>query len=153
MDDVEALHTLATDAHVRHFLLDGATVPASWASHVVEVARARARTDGLGLWFVQGTESDGVPWGFCGFWEFEDLGPEPQLIYALKKEHTNQGFATEMGRACIELARSIGSLKEITAAVDSPNVASIRVLEKLGFEVTRTLPGPFGHTLMFQLRA
>jgi RimJ/RimL family protein N-acetyltransferase len=46
----------------------------------------------------------------------------------------------------MEYAREHGGLTDIRAAVDEPNVASVRVLEKLGFTRTGHVPGAFGKT-------
>lgn len=149
--DLEAFHALATDPHVRRFLLDGAVVDRAWCS------AERARSDelftshGVGLWLASDAAGDA---GFCGFRLFEELDPgAPQLLYALPERRTGAGLATEMARACVRFAREIAGMCEITAAVDAPNVASTRVLEKLGFERAGASPGPFGETLRFTLRA
>ena len=36
------------------------------------------------------------PVGFIGYHVFEDLGPEPQLLYAFLERVTGRGFATEL---------------------------------------------------------
>ena len=38
----------------------------------------------------------------------------------------------------------------VVAAVDEPNMASVRVLEKVGFVGCGRVPGNFGHTLLFE---
>jgi L-amino acid N-acyltransferase YncA len=40
---------------------------------------------------------------------------------------------------------------DIIAGVDAVNAASVRVLEKLGFEVIATQPGAFGIALVYRL--
>lgn len=64
---------------------------------------------------------------------------------------TGRGYATEMAGAAIEEARRHGCA-EIVAGVDEVNAASLRVLEKLGFERTATLQGAFGHMLVCRLQ-
>ncbi len=55
------------------------------------------------------------------------------LGYAIMKEHWGKGYATEAVRLAVEHAFGPCNLREVTATVYGPNVASIRVLEKNGF--------------------
>ena len=89
--------------------------------------------------------------GLCGFLVFSALRPEPQLIYALYERFAGRGYATEMSRAVIADAASRGGFDEVYAGVDEPNLASRRVLEKLGFETIATLPGHFGKSFLLKL--
>jgi RimJ/RimL family protein N-acetyltransferase len=65
---------------------------------------------------------------------------------------TGRGYATEMADWAITTARRQPGFAEIVAGVDEVNVASVRVLEKLGFERTSSHPGAFGQTWVFRLR-
>lgn len=55
------------------------------------------------------------------------------LGYAIRPEFWNRGFATEAVRAALAEARDSLGLREMWATVDPANVASRRVMEKLGF--------------------
>jgi [ribosomal protein S5]-alanine N-acetyltransferase len=150
--DGEAFHALAVDPHVRCYLLDGQVVTREWAADAAAKSEREHDRSGLGLWllFEQG---GAAPIGFAGYWVFEELGPDPQLIYALLAEHTGRGYATEAAEALIAFGREYAGQGAIVASVDEPNVASIRVLERLGFERTGELPGAFGPTRMYRLPA
>lgn len=69
--------------------------------------------------------------GACG------LGRRPsgsvELGYWIAPNHWGRGFATEAGRALIEIARTLG-FATLGASHFLDNPASCRVLEKLGFE-------------------
>ena len=71
--------------------------------------------------------------GSCG------LGRRPsgavELGYWITRSHWGRGFATEAGRALIEIARTLG-LDRLEASHFIDNPASARVLDKLGFEST-----------------
>jgi RimJ/RimL family protein N-acetyltransferase len=56
-----------------------------------------------------------------------------------------------MARAAIEQVRRWPSFAEIAADVDEINVASVRVLEKLGFERIAVQPGAFGNLFVHRL--
>jgi len=58
-----------------------------------------------------------------------------ELGYWIARQYWGRGFATEAGRALIDIARTIGLARlEASHFVDNP--ASARVLEKLGFTAT-----------------
>jgi len=79
--------------------------------------------------------TDGAPRlaGSCG------LGRRPsgavELGYWIARASWGRGFATEAGRALIDIARMLG-LAQLEASHFIDNPASARVLDKLGFEST-----------------
>ena len=144
--DVEPFHTLCLDSHLKRYLLDGVDLPREWVVEAVTLSDRLFNSDGVGLWLV---ERDGVCIGFCGFRVFEELGPEPQLLYAFAGVHVGRGYATEAASAMLVQTRRLGWFR-VLAAVDQPNVASMRVLEKSGFVCCGRVPGHFGHTVLFE---
>ena len=72
-------------------------------------------------------------------------------MYAMPARFGGRGFATEMARASIAHARTRPGLAEIVADVDEINVASVRVLEKLGFARVAVQAGAFGNLLLLRL--
>lgn len=58
-----------------------------------------------------------------------------ELGYWIARRHWNRGFATEAGRALLDIAKSL-KLPQIEASHFVDNPASGRVLEKLGFSPT-----------------
>ena len=55
--------------------------------------------------------------------------------YWIARDHWGQGYATEAGRAALEVARALGN-KRVLAGHYVDNPASARVLRKLGFRET-----------------
>lgn len=139
---------LARDPHIRRYLLDGELMDMAWCEASLGASDACFERHGAGLFLV---ERDEAVVGFAGFHVFDELGPEPQLLYALLEAHTGIGLATEIAEALLERARACGFV-EVVSAVDAPNLASMRVLEKVGFEKTGEVPGAFGPTFMFVRR-
>lgn len=149
--DVEVLHGLAVEEHVRRYLLDGAIVDRAWAAAEVERAAALWRARGVGMWLVR-ERGGAAPIGFAGFRVYEDIEPDPQLLYALRESATGRGYATELALALVDVARARG-FEVVVSAVDEPNVASLRVLDKLGFERRGAVPGAFGSIVLVALAA
>ena len=144
--DVDTFHALATDEHIRRYLLDGLVVPRAWAADEIAASERLFSERQLGLWL---TFDDGRVVGFCGFRVFAELDAHPQILYALLPRAVGRGLATEMTRALLAYAETIG-FAPVRAGVDEINTASLRVLEKAGFRRTHTLPGPFGATAMYE---
>lgn len=81
--------------------------------------------------------------GRCGLYPHRDesdevIAGEATLAFYLAPEYWNQGLATEAGRAFIEYGfRELG-LKRIVAGASVKNIASNRVLKRIGMEWVRS---------------
>ena len=75
-------------------------------------------------------EMDGRLIGKAGFWRLPEIG------YILHPDVWGQGLATEALTAVIDHVFVARQVETLTADVDPGNLASIRLLEKLGFEKT-----------------
>ncbi len=144
--DVDVFHALCLDEHIKRYLLDGEDMPRSWAAAAIDLSEQLFGACGAGLWLVQ---RNGDAIGFCGFRVFAELGPWPQLLYAFAGESRGVGFATEAAGVMLAETRRLG-WSRVGAAVDGPNTASIRVLEKCGFVACGRVPGAVGETLLFE---
>lgn len=110
---------------------DGRPTVDEIAAHV----RAETQAPGLGLLAVQRKESGDVI-GYCGLTPRGSGAPgEPELAYELLRAAQGRGYATEAGRAVVGWALDAG-IPRIWAEVWDWNVASRRVLTKLGFRET-----------------
>jgi ribosomal-protein-alanine N-acetyltransferase len=88
--------------------------------------------------------------GYCGLTFHGNGSPdEPELVYELLRAAHGCGYATEAGRAVVTWASEAGYLR-LGAGVWDWNVASRRVLEKLGFRETgRVEPDSvYGYSIM-----
>ena len=86
---------------------------------------------------------------------FEQTGGLPALGYWLHPEAWGRGYAAEAARALTEQACEVLDYPAVCARTDPDNLASQRVLEKLGFrpdgsDPVRTRRGS-GHALRFRL--
>jgi ribosomal-protein-alanine N-acetyltransferase len=88
--------------------------------------------------------------GYCGLTIHGNGSPdEPELAYELLRAAHGCGYATEAGRAVVTWATEAG-YRRLWAGVWDWNVASRRVLEKLGFrEAGQVEPSSvYGHSLL-----
>ena len=82
-------------------------------------------------WIIT-TKADGEIIGDCGWFRDGESTDTVEIGYGLAESARRQGFASEAVAAVVEHAWSIG-VARIVATTDDENVASVRVLEKLGF--------------------
>jgi ribosomal-protein-alanine N-acetyltransferase len=147
---LDAFHALVQDPHIRRYLMDGQVFPREWSEARIRESTALFERQAIGLWLAYERASDALV-GFCGFVEFPAIHPDPELVYALRQRYAGQGYAIEMARASIAHACTRSGLCDIVTSVDEVNCASLRVLEKLGFERCGSRPGAFGPTLLLRL--
>jgi RimJ/RimL family protein N-acetyltransferase len=150
LESVDDFHELVEDAHVRRFLMDGQLFPREWSEQRVQDSINLFERRGVGLWLARQRESDALV-GFCGFLEIPSVHADPQLVYAMFERFTGMGYATEMTRTAIAEARRQRGFETIVAAVDEENVASVRVLRKIGFRQVSTQAGSVGKVLVMLL--
>jgi len=148
--DAPALLGLFREPAVRRYLLDDEQVDRAWVDAEVAGSRARFAAGGLGLWLARERAPSQGLLGFAGYRCFYDP-PVEQVLYGLATAATGRGLATELTRAMIEIAFRDPERTEVRASTDEPNLASVRVLERLGFTVRGREPGPRGAQLHFVL--
>lgn len=88
--------------------------------------------EGLGLLPIE-LRGTGEFVGYCGLTVGQATYDEPEIAYELAQRAHGHGYATEAARAVVEAAARTGR-ERLWATVREWNVASFRVLEKLGFE-------------------
>ncbi len=87
---------------------------------------------GFGVWMLR-TLVDGIFVGRCAIRHLEVEGrDELELAWALVPERWGQGYATEAARAMVELARTRLGLGDLVALTLPDNLASRRVMERVG---------------------
>lgn len=95
--------------------------------------------EGSGARVVIERESDGAFLGWCTFNSWNPDFRRASLGYCLKEAAWGHGYATEASRALLRWAFDSLTLNRVQAEADTRNVASGRVLEKLGFVLEGTL--------------
>lgn len=143
--DAPTLLRLATDAHIRRYLLDGELVDEAWVAAEIQRSDQLFDACGVGLWIVH--EHDEAI-GFVGFRVFEEIEPEPQLLYAFLERVTGRGVATRSARWLLDQV----DWDRVVSAVDEPNLASARVLQKVGFCRRGEVAGALGRILLYERR-
>lgn len=90
---------------------------------------------GFGRWAVITKENNQFI-GWCGL-KYHKEG-YVDLGFRFFQDKWGKGYATESAKACINYAQSSLNLPELIGRVMPSNIASVRVLEKLGFTFFKT---------------
>ncbi|MEM6638766.1 MAG: GNAT family N-acetyltransferase [Pseudomonadota bacterium] len=90
-------------------------------------------------YYIALTRIDDTPIGICGFLKRPELA-HPDFGFALMPDVFGAGYAFELGRAVLEFARSRLDLDVVDALTAKDNAGSVRLLEKLGFELICNIP-------------
>jgi RimJ/RimL family protein N-acetyltransferase len=129
--DFEAYARMNEDAEAMKFI--GGTLPraACWRKFL-QMPGAWA-VQGYAMFTIETREGEWL--GQLGPWQPEGW-PGTEVGWAFKRESWGRGYATEAGRALIDAAHRIPHVETIVARALPDNLASLRVLERLGFHRT-----------------
>jgi len=134
-DDLDALHRFWTDPEVRRYLWDDLTISREQVEAVLQSSLVSFQTHDFGHWAVIHARRGSLI-GFCGLRCTGDPS-EVELLYGIAPPYWGQGLATEAARAVLRYGFEEKQLARIIASADTPNVASVRVLEKAGMRFER----------------
>ncbi len=96
--------------------------------------------NGFGLFLVS-TKNENESIGICGIVKREGL-TIPDLGFAFLPKYEGKGFATEAGKAVVKYATESLQLVELAGITKPDNLASIRVLEKVGMQFKQLIQLP-----------
>ena len=113
--------------------------------------------EGYSHWGAE-LKDDGAFIGWVGLtkvWEPEELLPAVEVGWFIDREYWGNGFATEGGRRSLTFGFEDLGLHRIIARYDPENVASGRVMEKLGMRHLCDMPrsSPEGIARVYEVRA
>ena len=149
LTDVDELHRLWIDPEVCRYLWDGVRIARERAASTVADAIRCFEERGFGQWVVCLRDSPSVI-GFCGLLPAERAS-EAELLYGLAPAHWGRGLATEAARTMVRLGFEQHGLTRIVAICDTPNVASIRVMRRVGMRLDGTVRLSLGPGVRYAL--
>ena len=136
--DADALFALQSNAHVLRYWDSPPWSDPERAQRFIAACRQLAE-DGTGARLVIDRASDGAFIGWCSVTQWNPDYRSAALTYCLEEAAWGHGYATEASRALLQWAFDALDLNRVQAEADTRNVASARVLEKLGFVLEGTL--------------
>ncbi|HEX2220967.1 MAG TPA: GNAT family N-acetyltransferase [Candidatus Limnocylindria bacterium] len=132
-EEAEALHAIYGDAETMRYIGSGGR-PTPHRDATRRMLHSLIRHEawhGFGLWAVDERESEETI-GIAGLAYVEDLGPEVELAYLLRRDRWGHGYAAEAAAAALRVAFDDIGLGRVIALAYPENRASIRVMEKIG---------------------
>lgn len=149
--DAEALHEMFVNPGVRRFLWDDRVIPMQQTVATIAQSQQMFADHGFGLWGVWLFEAR-TPCGFGGLWPFREP-PDLELLYGVAEPFWRRGYATEIAQAVVAYCFGSLGMPEIRASTDAANVASVRVLDKLGFSRVRRATVGGLDTVFFEMKS
>jgi ribosomal-protein-alanine N-acetyltransferase len=146
--DLDALWTVWRDPDVRRYLFDDEPVSRERAAEVLASCR-ESEERGLGLWIIRPRDADGLI-GCAGLMPLNEsvvahdgtLAGLAEPVAALAPGVWGNGYAHESLAALIGYAFDALALPRLIGVNDVPNVASARMLDRLGFVALHEQDGP-----------
>lgn len=132
--DLDALASIYGDAAVMAIRKLGVQTPAQTKIQLARIID-HWRCHGFGMWAVI-DRSSGALIGECGLRQL-DQG-QVEISYGLTQGAWGRGLATEASLAVLEYGFCISGLDEVVAIAKATNLASHRVMEKLGMHQSAT---------------
>lgn len=137
-DDAGALFDLHSNAHVLRYW-DSPPWTERERAAVFLAACRRLAEEGTGVRVAIERLSGGAFVGWCSVTRWNPTHRSAALTYCLDEAAWGHGYATEAAGALLEWAFDTLGLNRVQAETDTRNLASARVLEKLGFVREGTL--------------
>lgn len=127
--DAESFYALNLNENVIRYTGDSSFESIEEAARFLQNYK-NYETNGYGRWAVIDKSSDAFL-GWCGLKYSKDAG-ETDIGFRFFEHYWNKGYATESAKACLDYGFQKLGLKTIVGRAMADNLASIKVLEKLG---------------------
>jgi ribosomal-protein-alanine N-acetyltransferase len=130
LEDVDPLHRILNDGDILQYFPNPDTPSPKKVKTFIENQISHWSKYGYGWWAVEP-----INWheliGWCGLRYLEETD-ETEVAYLLGRNYWRQGLATEAARASLKFGFYESKLNQVIALVHPENIASQRVLTKLG---------------------
>lgn len=130
--DLDALAEINSDPPVMRYIGDGQPASREHTAERLNFLVEHGRQYGFGAWAVWHKQSLSLI-GFVALIHLDGT-TEVEVGYRLARDYWGKGFATEAARASLRHGFQDLALDRIVAVVQPENIASQRVLEKLGLK-------------------
>lgn len=129
VDDLPAMSRMYADEDVMKYIGLGGPVDENTTRQMINAFMRSYDTKGFGIWGCV-EKSTGELIGHCGFNTLPDGNIE--IAYLLDKPYWGKGIATSIALETLKYGTENLGLKKIVALAYPQNIASIRVIEKIG---------------------
>jgi RimJ/RimL family protein N-acetyltransferase len=138
--DLDAVFALHADPETNRFSRSGPMPSLEAARKQLALWLEDWARNGVGYWLVEQREAPGDVVGFGGVRHKELEGQRVlNLAYRFTPRTWGSGYATEMARVALALARQHFPEVPVVAVIHQENAPSIRVAERLGMRLDRVI--------------
>jgi RimJ/RimL family protein N-acetyltransferase len=138
VDDAGFIFDLVNDPSWLRFIGDrGVRSVDDARNYILKGAMDSYSRHGFGL-YLTALKDSGTPVGICGLVKRETLA-DVDIGFAFLPQYAGKGYAYESACAVMAHAKNDIGLKRVIAITDPDNIASIRLLEKLGLAFERKI--------------
>ena len=150
MEDLPDLRLMHQDSEVMAYM--GGIRPEEKTQQWLHKNLNHCNVHGFGIWMFR-YRSSGQFVGRCGLRRVEvDDGNEVELAYALNAESWRKGLATEMAGAILRIGFERLELGNVIALIDTANIASRGLAEKLRFRFERNTVWKSEPAMLYRLK-
>jgi ribosomal-protein-alanine N-acetyltransferase len=132
LDDAEPLHQILISQGILQYFPSSDPPDLERVQRLVKRQIEHWREHGYGWWAVEPLQENGLI-GWSGL-QYLPETDEIEIGYLLSKQYWGRGLATESATAGIEFGFTQLGIQEIIGIVHPNNIASQRVLEKIGLK-------------------
>ncbi|WP_375769223.1 GNAT family N-acetyltransferase [Archangium gephyra] len=138
--DLDAVFTIHADPETNRFSRSGPVRSLDAARELLALWLEDWARLGVGYWAVERLDAPGTVVGFSGVRHKQLEGQTVlNLAYRFSPQWWGSGYATEVARVALTLARKHIPDVPVVALIDVDNVASLRVAERLGMRRDRVI--------------
>jgi len=147
--DLDRFHAICSDQRVMQHVGDGRVWSRGRTGQFIHAAAESSRQHGYCQWPLI-HKADRRLIGYCGFVNTDDA---PEIGWRLVPEYWGQGLATEAAKAVFRHGTETLALQRVIANVHAANVASIRVIEKLGMTLVKRFDRDGQEVMLYSMNA
>ncbi len=136
-EDLDRFHAICSDPQVRQFVGDGQAWSKARTEQFIQSAIGMLHEHGFCQWPLIYKASQELI-GSCGF---VNTNTDPEIGWRLAPKYWGQGLATEGARTVLKHGIQTLGFQRVIATVEAKNVASIRIIEKLGMTLVEKFDG------------
>jgi ribosomal-protein-alanine N-acetyltransferase len=135
--DLDSLSALYGDPEVRRYFPEGTLTREETRAELEWFLDGHPEDPDLGLWATIHKETERFI-GRCGLlpWTIDERR-EVEVAYLLARDYWGQGLGTEAARAILDYGFEQLDLSRLICLIDSDNLASIKVAERIGMTFER----------------
>jgi len=138
--DLDSVHEYASDPEVTRFTHWGPNSLKATKNHMIEVLRYQREPDRMKYDLAIEHIGDGKLIGKCSLFIEDRDKALGSIGYVLNKDYWGKGYVTEAAKLILKFGFEKLNLKKIIGRCDIDNIASCRVLEKIGMKKEGVLP-------------